>query len=119
MRSQLEIVQKQLGKDEHGEPRLPPLLREERDLLDELEPVLWVWEDYRDAAKGRGREGGLDGGPTRLDHEKLVWWQVNRGIRAEQWEITALLDIDEAYLRELMTPPEGEEPKESKDGRTS
>lgn len=62
---------------------------------------LWVWEDFLDASRGRGQ--GLSG-PEPLNHEKLFYWQRNRGIRATSWEITVLLSIDETYLAELTTP---------------
>lgn len=97
-----------------GEKRLAPLLQEEADLLEQLHPVLWVWEDYRDATRGRGG----DMSPKQLSHEMLVWWQWNREIRAEQWQITALLGMDELYLSELMAPLKDDD-KESKDGRAS
>lgn len=100
VRAQLEALKL---KDESGNSILPPLLQEECDLLERLDAVLWVYDDYRDAV--RGRKSGLDG-HDRLNHEKLFYWQWNRNIRVPSWQLTAMMDMDDAYLQELVAPLE-------------
>ena len=71
---------------------------------------MWVWEDYRDATAGR--KNGMDG-PDLLTHQKLVFWQWSRRIRIPDWQTTVMLKIDEAYIREMMTPAAEGDKKES------
>lgn len=109
VRQQLESLKL---RDASGAPALPALLQEEADLSGRLDALLWVLEDFNDATRGRG---GDMSGPHQLNHERLYYWQRNRNIRAASWEITALLEMDGAYLKELTAPLE-ENNEESRDG---
>lgn len=104
MRDQLNNLKLPANPD--GSRRLPPLLAEENALLDRAHEILWVLDDWYDATRGR-KLGGMDG-PDLLSHEKLVYWQMNRRIRVEPWQITAMLDIDATYVREALTPLESD-----------
>lgn len=84
-----------------GGRNVPPLLRREGELLQDLLDFGWVLEDWKDAT--RGRRGGMDGIET-LNHQKLLYWRLNRDIAVTQWEMDVLLMMDERYLQELQTP---------------
>lgn len=90
---------------------IPAPLAREAELQSELHGVLWVFQDWQDATRGRNYTAE---GPQRLNHEGIRCWRENRRIEVSDWEMTVLLEMDEAYLRELTTPLEGKEPRDER-----
>lgn len=84
-----------------GGREVPPLLRREEGLIEELFSFMWVWDDWRDAVIGRPHPQGEH---QQLNHQMLYYWQFNRQTRADPWEISVLLALDAKYLSELLVP---------------
>jgi hypothetical protein len=43
-------------------------------------------------------------GPEMLTYDRLGWWMYVRKLEIPDWEIDVLLDLDDAYVREALTP---------------